>query len=148
MLLFRSQLHLHCFSTLPRGGMRDILAFLEPDEDARSREKAASFVRSLAADGRFQADEAVALIRAVTLLLRGIVDEGLQYREVVTDCLHELLHAFPGKCTSETKDAVAERLAKLEASKDPAAETEEASLRQCLAMLAAAGGTAAAPPAA
>jgi len=129
------------------GGIAIILSCLEPEEDARSREKAASFVRSLAADGRFQDDEAAALIKAVVPLLRGIVDEGTQYREVVTGCTFELLRTFPGKCTPEAQDAIRERFAKVQAEKDPEAETELAGLMQCLAALGD-GGMATAPPAA
>eukprot|EP00414_Alexandrium_minutum_P003202 CAMPEP_0113818390 /NCGR_PEP_ID=MMETSP0328-20130328/216_1 /TAXON_ID=39455 /ORGANISM="Alexandrium minutum" /LENGTH=305 /DNA_ID=CAMNT_0000786325 /DNA_START=123 /DNA_END=1041 /DNA_ORIENTATION=+ /assembly_acc=CAM_ASM_000350 len=127
------------------GGVGIILSFLEPDEEARSREKAASFVRSLATDGRFQADEAVAIIGAITQLIRGITDEGLQYREMAAESLHELLRAFPGKCTPETKEAVVARMVKLKKAQDADTETELSSLEQCLAF---AGESGAAAPAA
>jgi len=102
-------------------------------------------VRSLARDSRFQAEEAPALIKAISQLVRGISEEGVQYREVVTDCMHALASAFPGQCTPEVKDAVQARLAKLQAEKDPESEGEVASLLQCLAAF---DGGAAAPSAA
>lgn len=128
------------------GGMSVIMSFLEPEEDARAREKAASFVRSLAADGRFQADEADAVIKAIAKLLRGVSTEGLQYREVVTDSMFELLSSFPGTVPAEAKEAVRERLAKLQKEPGPEADNELNGLQQCLALLD--GGVATAPPAA
>mmetsp|Transcript_9894 Transcript_9894/g.20461 ORF Transcript_9894/g.20461 Transcript_9894/m.20461 type:complete len:306 (-) Transcript_9894:142-1059(-) len=124
------------------GGMGVILSFLEPDEDAKSREKAASFACSLAQDGRLQADEAAAMVKAIAQLLQGIGDEGLQYREVLADALVELAQAFPGRFTAEAQEAVRQRLAHLRAAPDPEAESEEAALRQCLAACGAAGSAA------
>mmetsp|Transcript_13414 Transcript_13414/g.42162 ORF Transcript_13414/g.42162 Transcript_13414/m.42162 type:complete len:309 (-) Transcript_13414:99-1025(-) len=130
------------------GGMGVLLGFLELSEDARTREKAASFARSLAGDGRLQADEAAALVRAVVPLFAGLAGESMQYREMIAECTHELASAVPAQCTQPLKAAVRERLDQLQAAKDPETETEQQALTQCLIAFAAAGGTAAAPPAA
>lgn len=116
-------------------GIAIILSFLASEENAKTREKAASFIRSLAGDGRLQDSEASSLAAALAQLFRSIANESIQYREIFADCACELMRTFPGACVAELKVVVRERLEQLEVAQDPDAQNEMAALRQCVGVV-------------
>merc|ERR1712113_1055546 len=71
---------------------------LNPQEDTKTREKACSFVRSLACDGRLQEEDLVKLAPCVATLLRTCASENIQYRETLASCCYELATTFTSLC--------------------------------------------------
>lgn len=123
-------------------GVQLLEALLDPAEDVRTREKAASFVLSVASNGRLQAEDVSRLVAAVVPLLPRQSEGGLQYREVISACTLELARITPSHSPSAKSlaDAVQARLA--ERSKGTREEgddgAEEAALQECLKALTAA----------
>lgn len=114
------------------GGMPIILSFLEKDEEAKTREKAMSFARSLTSDGRLQAEHVGALSKALVPLFHDVAEQGIQYREMLAECSFELVRAFPKACADEHEKAARERLAALLKSKQEDSTQEEATYQECV----------------
>jgi len=114
-------------------GMGLVIEMLDVSEDAKTREKAASFLRSLAGDGRLVADDIKPLASALTPLLQGAGGESISYRETLASCCHAVAQAFPGQCPAELRAAAEARLGL--AAGEPDSENEKASLQECLALL-------------
>lgn len=121
-------------------GVALLVDLLDRGEDSRAREKAASFVRSLAGVGRLDEEATGRLATATAPLFAGLVDEGLQYRETLASCAYELAALFPTQCQSVLQAPVQ---ARLEEAKDPENEQEAQFLAQCMDALGARGAEAA-----
>lgn len=117
-------------------GVAIIVSCLSREEDPRTREKAASFVRSLAGDGRLLAEDVAPLAKAVAPLFEDIDQQNIQYRETMSSCALELVHAHPSQCPAELKAAVEARIPQLQGASEQDSEHELASLKECLAALA------------
>jgi len=120
-------------------GVQLLGALLDSAEDFRTRSKAASFVSSVAGDGRLQLEDIASLIGALAPLLRGSSEGGLQYREVVSSCALELARIMPSHSPSAKAlvDAAQARLTDLQkCPRDEGDEgAEEAALQECLTKL-------------
>lgn len=120
-------------------GVEVIISFLNVEEEARTREKAASFARSLAENERISTDEAVLLANAIVPLVDRLSTEpGMQYREVVAECACHLAKALLKKCPGDLAAAVDKRKGEIKISNDQDCENElvallqfEANLRDC-----------------
>lgn len=107
--------------------------------DLRLCEKVASFIRSLADNGRLLADDVSCLSVALTPLLTDIGKGQIQFRETLSSCICELARVAPASCTPGLKSAAQERLAQLNATKGSEAEddgAERSSLQECVTLLA------------
>lgn len=126
-------------------GVAMLIDCLSLEEDARTREKAASFTLSLVGAGRLQASDSAPLANALAALYCDMTDQNLQYREAVASCAVELARMFPASCaSSELASAVQSRLAQVRRAKDKGEIEEQdvtqevASLLECQEALAAA----------
>jgi len=111
-------------------GMGLVIEMLSLEEDSKTREKAASFLRSLAGDGRLVAGDLEPLASAVALLLRRAGGEGISYRETLSSCCVALEQAFTGQLPPELTAEVRARMA--QAAEEPDAEDEMANLQEYL----------------
>jgi len=93
-----------------RGGLSLLISCLQPKELSKTREKAASFLQSLAIDGRLQPDDCKLIARALAPLIRTIADEHVQYREIVASCGCELIRVAAAQCQPELAAAIDARL--------------------------------------
>jgi len=111
-------------------GAAIIVAALAPDEDSRSREKAASFARSLAATGRLQASDSESITAAIAQLLKAddIAEENLQYRETVASCAGAVVGGASAAAAAELQAALEARLASGQVDE----EVEKPSLEEAL----------------
>jgi hypothetical protein len=115
----------------------DVIEFcMNLREDPRTRDKAVSFVRTLAAQGRLQPDEVERFIKASIPLLGDNSEAGVQYRETLAQCALALAEASAaGDAREELKASVGARIA-LAASKEGSDE-EVGALKEAATALAA-----------
>mmetsp|Transcript_107673 Transcript_107673/g.131390 ORF Transcript_107673/g.131390 Transcript_107673/m.131390 type:complete len:300 (+) Transcript_107673:37-936(+) len=113
-----------------------LLDCLSPEELPGTREKATSFVRSLAESGSLQPESVAPLVPAICKLFGHLEDTGIQYKETLSSCALQLATSFKAQC-SGLQAAVEGRISDLVAAKDPEAENEMESLKECLAVLKA-----------
>eukprot|EP00435_Cladocopium_sp_Y103_P060950 s1508_g22.t1 len=113
-----------------------LLACLSPEELPGTREKATSFVRSLAESGSLQEENVEPLVAAISKLFSHLEDTGIQYKETLSSCALQLATSFKAQCGG-LQAAVEGRIAELQASKDPEADNELESLMHCSAALKA-----------
>lgn len=113
-----------------------LLACLSSEELPGTREKATSFLRSLAESGSLKPENVAPLIGAISKLFGHLEDTGIQYKETLSICALQLATSFKAECT-ELQLVVSGRISQLMASKDPEAENELESLKDCLAVLKA-----------
>merc|ERR1712146_716540 len=85
-------------------GVKVIITCTDPS-DVRLSEKAASFIRSLAEQGRLQAEDVASLGAALTPLMSAISDKEIQYRETLSSCIGKLAQLAPTACPPELKAA-------------------------------------------
>lgn len=97
-----------------KDGVNAMISCTDPS-DLRLCEKAASFIRSLAENGRLQADDIAALAVALTPLVRNISSGQVQYRETLSSCVSKLAQTAPKSCAADLKVAVEDRLKELPA---------------------------------
>jgi hypothetical protein len=102
--------------------------------DLRLCEKASSFIRSLAQDGRLKAEDVAALAAALVPLMTNIENGQIQYRETLSSCICELARVAPESCPPELKAAAQERL-KLLLSTEEFDDSEKASLQEFISLL-------------
>eukprot|EP00434_Breviolum_minutum_P022174 symbB.v1.2.019575.t3/scaffold1605.1/size109642/3 len=100
-----------------------LLACLSLEELSGTREKATSFLRSLAESGSLKPENVAPLIGAISKLFGHLEDTGIQYKETLSICAMQLATSFKAECT-ELQVAVEGRISQLMASKDPEAENE------------------------
>merc|ERR1712216_732012 len=98
--------------------------------DLRLCEKASSFIRSLAQDGRLKAEDVAALAAALVPLMTNIENGQIQYRETLSSCICELARVAPESCPPELKTAAQGRLNSLKANKESDDSSEQASLEE------------------
>jgi len=111
-------------------GVALILECLDPEEDPSTREKAASFVRSLADDERLEAADVEKVSNRVAALYnKNLENETLQYREILASCASVLACVCADQVSEELQNAISQRLEQLEEANDPDGEQEMASLR-------------------
>lgn len=113
-----------------------LLACLSSEELPGTREKATSFVRSLAESGSLQEENVEPLVAAISKLFGHLEDTGIQYKETLSSCALQLATSFKAQCGG-LQAAVEGRIAELQASKDPEADNELESLKHCSAALKA-----------
>jgi hypothetical protein len=102
--------------------------------DIRLCEKAASFVRSLASDGRLTPEDVKNLLESMTPLMENIGNGEIQYRETLSSSVAELTRANPSAVPPTMKSAVQARLDVLKAAGDSEdVQAERSSLEDCLA---------------
>lgn len=120
------------------GGLNLLVELLDLGEEARTREKVASFVVSLASNGNLRVEEAETLVAAVVPLLSGAGAEGVQYRELLSSCCLELAKIAPQSSLAVLGDAAQGRLSAISAA-GPADDGDEgaelAALQECLDVL-------------
>lgn len=120
------------------GGVALLVELLDPAEEARTREKAASFIVSLACNGEIlQPEEAATIASALASLLPELGPEGVQHRETLSSCALEVARVAKSDCPSSLADAVQARLKAKEgaAREDGDDGNEEAALKECLTVL-------------
>jgi len=128
-----------------QGGIALLVRLLDPAEDVKTREKAASFALSCAANGRLTEDDVATLASALAPLLLSLSTGGIQYREVLSDCAQQFARATfgvsaradAGQCAAVLGDAAQARLVEIRAgAKEEGDEgIEEANLQGCLETL-------------
>jgi hypothetical protein len=104
------------------------------NSDLRLCEKVASFVRSLAQDGRLLAEDIASIVVALTPLLRDVSSGQIQYRETLASCVCELGRAAPAACSVELKTAAQDRLKQLQATNEEGDKDERASVEEFLSL--------------
>jgi hypothetical protein len=122
-------------SLLSNGGADDTVACLARAEDKRTREKAAAFANSMAANARLSAEDAARFAAAIAPLLSDVEpDASIQYREVLAASANSLVRLCPSstKEAALLRDAASARLAALPAQSDEDAEQERQSLEDCV----------------
>jgi len=102
-----------------------------------TREKAASFVRSLVENESMAAEHAAPLATALAKLFSNLEDAGIQYKETLASCALQLGSGFKAQCPPELLAAVTARVSELTAATDPEAEQELSFLKDCAAVLKA-----------
>lgn len=123
-----------------KDGIRVIISCAD-QSDPRLCEKVASFARSLATDGRLQAEDVASLATALTPLLGNIGSGQIQYRETLSSCVCELARVAPAACPSELKTAAKDRLKQLFTKKEADdSEQEQSNLKEFLTLLTAGNG--------
>jgi len=121
------------------GGVALLAELLDPDEDPRTREKAANFITSMACNGESLKKEDVnkfAVIVAPLLVSAG--EQNVQYREVMASCALELARLARTSCPPALAEAAEARLAAAKASAEKEEGDngqEEDALQECLAVL-------------
>jgi hypothetical protein len=119
-----------------KGGIGVIIACADA-ADIRLCEKVASFVRSLAQDGRLKEADIGCLVSALTPLLRDVGNGQIQYRETLSSCMTELTRCAPRACPPMVKEAVQERLAQLKGGSSTEMDdgAEQTNWEACLSLL-------------
>jgi len=111
-------------------GSNIIVMCMALEEDARSREKALSFVQTLAVTGRLDEIDAKPFAAATTKLFSGnLAEASLQYRETLAMCACEVARISSGEAVLELEAAIKARLESAEAD----AEVEEPQLKEAVA---------------
>lgn len=119
-------------SLLASGGVDDAVACLALAEHRRTREKAATFAQSMAANARISDEDAARFAAALTPLLSAVeADASIQQREVLASSANAIARMCPGS-SKDLRDAASARLATLRAQSDPEAELECESLEDCV----------------
>lgn len=112
---------------------------LDKREEARTREKVASFVTGLAVSGVLEEGLVAPISVALGPLLNDDDDDlTVQYRETVSACAFELARLAPASCKSALLDHVESRLKAISdssAKKDGDEGAEKAALQGCLTSL-------------
>mmetsp|Transcript_47478 Transcript_47478/g.111035 ORF Transcript_47478/g.111035 Transcript_47478/m.111035 type:complete len:300 (+) Transcript_47478:38-937(+) len=117
---------------------RQVLAMcLDLQELPGTREKAASFTRSLVENETMLPQYVASLAAAVAKLFSQLEDVGIQYKETLASCALQLAAGFKADCPAELRAAVQTRASELEAAKDPEAEQELHLLKDCIRALSA-----------
>lgn len=121
-------------SLLAAGGIDDTLACLARAEDTRTREKAATYVNSLASNKRLREEDATRFALALAPLLGDVEPAAsIQYREVLAASANAIVWTCPGsKEAAQLRDAASARLAALRTHSDPDAGQECQSLEDCI----------------
>jgi len=120
-------------SLLSAGGIDDTLACLARAEDKRTREKAATFVNSLASNKRLREEDAARFALALAPLLGDVEpDASIQYREVLAASANAIVQMCPSSEAAQLRDAASARLAILRAQSNPDAELECQNLEDCV----------------
>lgn len=123
-------------------GLDLLVSLLDPAEEARTREKAASFTLSTASRGDLLPEEVAALAAAVARLLPGLGLEAVQHREVLSACAAQLARSAPGRCPAALAEAAKARLSALEgAAAAGEDDAEKAALEETLSVMAGAETT-------
>lgn len=117
------------------GGLEVVLDCLSLAEDPKTREKAASFLRSLLAEGCLQGEDVCLLAPAVSALFRDLAGQGIQYRETISACVLELARDFPDQRPEELEALTQARLAQLESEPEPDTENELANLKELACLI-------------
>jgi hypothetical protein len=120
-----------------QSGLQLMVLLLDPAEDARTREKVASFALSCTMNGQLKDEEIGILAGALAPLIINLASGGIQYREVLSDCAQQFAGTAPGKCPVSLSEAVQARLAELRGAIKEEGDngTEEANLQECLTKL-------------
>jgi hypothetical protein len=113
----------------------NVLISCTDKSDLRLCEKVASFIRSLAQNGRLQAADVAALAKALSPLLADIGSGQIQYRETLSSCICELARIAPAECPQELQTAAQDRLKQVLSTKDPDDDSEKSNLQEFLSLL-------------
>jgi len=116
-----------------KSGISVIVSCCDPS-DLRLCEKVASFVRSLARDGRLNAEDVASIAAVIVPLLRNVGSGQIQYQETLSSCICELARAAPSACPPDLRAAAQERLEQLKTMEDPDS-AERTSLEEFLTLL-------------
>jgi len=121
-------------SLLAAGGIDDTLTCLARAEDKRTREKAAAFANSLAANNRLRDEDAARFAVTLAPLLGDMEpNASIQYREVLASSASAIVRICPSSNeVDQLRDAASARLAALRTQSDPDAELECQSLEDCV----------------
>lgn len=117
------------------GGVALLTQCMDLQELPGTREKAASFVRSLVENESMAAEHAAPLATALAKLFSNLEDAGIQYKETLASCALQLGSGFKAQCPPELLAAVTARVSELTAATDPEAEQELSCLKDCAAVL-------------
>eukprot|EP00932_Pfiesteria_piscicida_P013421 SRR837773.24985.p1 GENE.SRR837773.24985~~SRR837773.24985.p1 ORF type:complete len:131 (-),score=29.07 SRR837773.24985:12-365(-) len=107
---------------------------MDPQEEARTREKAVSFIVSMACSQRaLRADDVAPLARALSALLPESCDHAVQYREALATCALELSRLAREACIGILAEVVDSRIAEIAGrkSEEDQESSELAILQEC-----------------
>jgi len=122
---------------LKRDGVEQLLLCLHLEELLGTREKATSFVRSLAENESLPAETVPSLAPAVMAQFQKLEDAGLQFKETLASCAQAFASHFKAELPAEFTAVVEGRVADLQKASDPEAETELSILKGAMEALKA-----------